>query len=122
MQVESNFPKLAVENDPESPTRGPSSRTLRLIKSSRMKTIEIIDKLIDMLHGDGMSRSVLSLSILKQGHVDIRIEDAVNELETSLVGTSTKIEHIKGWQSGWKLSEDGEIICFAVIELELDRD
>lgn len=87
-----------------------------------MKTQEIIDELIDMLHGDGMSRSVLSLSILKQGHADIRIEDAVNELETSLVGTSTKLEHIKGWQSGWKISDDGEIICYAVIDLELDRD
>ena len=90
-----------------------------------MKTKEIIDMLInrsDMLHRDQDSRTVMSFSILKQGSGHPHIEDAVNQMETALVGSSTKVEYITGWHSGWLVSDDQEIVCYAYIDLEMDKD
>lgn len=74
-----------------------------------------------LLRGKG-SRTVISFSILKQGSGHPHIEDAVNQMETALVGTSTDVEYITGWHSGWHVSEDHEIICYAYIDLETDME
>ena len=90
-----------------------------------MKTKEIIDMLInrsDMLHRDQDSRTVMSFSILKQGSGHLHIENVVNQMETALVGTSTDVEYITGWHSGWHVSDDHEIICYAYIDLETDME
>ena len=90
-----------------------------------MNTKEIIDMLIkrsDMLHRDQDSRTVISFSILKQGSAHPHIEDAVNQMETALVGASTQVECITGWHSGWLVSDDPEIVCYAYIDLELDME
>ena len=76
----------------------------------------------DMLHRDQDSRTVMSLSILKQGSGHPHIETAVNEMETALVGTSTDVENITGWHSGWLVSDDHEIVCYAYIDLETDME
>lgn len=68
------------------------------------------------------SRTVLSFSILKQGSAHPHIEDAVNQMETALVGSSTNVEYITGWHSGWLVSDDHEIVCYAYIDLEMDME
>ena len=71
--------------------------------------------------GDGR-RTVLELSIMKQGPGHVSLDKVVDYLHSSVIGSSTDDEHILGWSSGFKISDDRDLVCYAIIDFELDQE
>jgi len=91
-----------------------------------MNTRQIIDMLIErsnMSPQDEISRSVLEFSVMAQGPAHPTLDETLDHMLSSVIGASTEKEHIKGWHNGFYASEDRELVCYALVELEmLDPD
>lgn len=75
-----------------------------------------------MLSPDDGRRTVLELSIMKQGPGHVSLDKVVDYLHSSVIGSSTDDEHILGWSSGFKISDDRDLVCYAIIDFELDQE
>ena len=75
-----------------------------------------------MLTPEDGRRSVLELSIMKQGPGHVSLDKVEDYMHSSVVGSSTDDEHILGWSSGFKVSDDRDLVCYAIIDLALDQE